>query len=86
MAQLTDQARDDLTAAIVKRLSNTRTPIPVGHQAVRAAVGTIDVELDAAEVAILAAVDAPTRSWLTANQHIARQIVEAVETKRREML
>ncbi|KKN02973.1 hypothetical protein LCGC14_1112370 [marine sediment metagenome] len=86
MAQLTEQAMDDLTAEIVKRLSSTRTVIPIGHQDVRAAVGVIDVEMNAAEVAILAAVDAPTRSWLTANQHIARRIVEAVEIKRREML
>lgn len=86
MAQLTDAPLDELTAKIVKALSNTRTPIPVGHQAVRACIGTIDVEMNATEVAILAAVEQPTRSWLTAHQGIARQIVEAVEAKRREML
>ena len=86
MPLLTSEARDTLTAEVVKRLSNTRTAIPISHQDVRAAVGTIDVELNTAEVAILAAVAAVTRSWLTANQHIARQIVEAVEAKRREML
>lgn len=86
MAQLTDAALNDLTVKFVKELSKTRTIIPVGHQVIRSMIGTIDTELNAAEVAILAGVDAPTRSWLTANQHIARQIVEAVETRRKEML
>ena len=86
MAQLTSEALGDITAAVVKRLSSLRTPIPVGHQQVRDAVGVMDVEMNTAEVSILAAVEQPTRSWLTAHPHIARQVVETVEAKRREML
>ncbi len=86
MAQLTNEALDTIAADIVDALSSTRAAVPVAHQDVRSAVEIIDVQLEAAEAAILAAVPSLTRSWLTANQTIARQVVEAVEAKRRELL
>lgn len=86
MARLTSDALDALTQAAVTALSAMREPIDVSHQAVRAAIGTIDQELESAETAILAAVAAGTRTWLVAHPKISRELVSWVEEKRKAAL
>jgi hypothetical protein len=86
MAQLDSATKDELTQAFLRALSRVSEPIPVSHQAVRAVVDTCDAELEAAETAILAALSPNARTWLTSNPRLARQIVVAIEAKRKEVL
>ncbi len=86
MALLDSETKDALAARIVKMLSQRLETVPLSHQAVRAGVDEFDVQLDATEQAILAALSSPAASWLTANPAIAREIVVLVETARKESL
>ena len=86
MAQLDAETKAQIVRAVLKALSARRVQIPVSHQAVETAVDTIDVELETAETAVLAAVPQATRDWLVAHQDIARELMAHVETKRKEVL
>lgn len=86
MAQLDVSTRAQIVRDVLKALCARREAIPVSHQAVETLVDTIDVELESAETAILAAVPQGTRDWLVAHQAIARELMAHVETKRKEVL
>lgn len=86
MAQLDAETRARIVRDVLKALCARREPIPVSHQAVEVVVATIDVELETAETAVLAAVPQGTRDWLVAHQNIARELVAHVETTRKEVL
>jgi hypothetical protein len=86
MAQLDASTRAQIVRDVLKALCARREPILVSHQAVEALVGTIDAELEAAEIAILAVVEPGTRDWLVAHQNIARELMAHVETRRKEVL
>jgi len=83
MAQLDSTTKDALTWRLLKVLSARREEIPLSHQQVRAGIDLFDTELESCEQAILAALATDVRTWLTAHQSIAREIVIAVEQARK---
>lgn len=86
MAQLDSATKDDLTRRLLKLLSDRWEKIPLSHQQVRAGIDLFDSELESCEQAILAALPANARAWLTAHQPIAREIIISVEQARKEEL
>jgi len=86
MAQLDSATKDALIRRLLKVLSARFEKIPLSHQQVRAGIDLFDSGLESCEQAILAALPSNARTWLTAHQPIAREIVIAVEQARKEEL
>lgn len=87
MAKLTTQQRREISADIQRRLSESRTPIPLNKANLASLIGLIDDQQEAAEAAIIQTVPAgPARQWLINNANLSRRFIEVVEAKRREVL
>jgi hypothetical protein len=87
MAKLTTEQRREISADIQRRLSESRTPIPLTKANLASLVGLIDDQMEAAETAIIQTVPTGTaRQWLVNNANLSRRFIETVEAKRRETL
>ena len=87
MATLASGEIDDLWADLMSEFSGSWTVVPFNKAKFRAGLEMIDAALETAEVSIFQAVsDADVRSWMQANQPIARLIIERVERRRKEAL
>lgn len=88
MASLTTQQLGEVKADIMRQWSRTRTPTPITKPELSSLLTIMDDELNAAEVAVIAAIPGahPGRQWLIDNQQIARQVLELVEAKRKDVL
>jgi len=86
MAQLTSDQKDALNAELQRQFSRRRDQIALTKSQLRYALDVFDAGMETAEGAILNDVSASARTWLVANQQLARYILEAVAQKRREVL
>lgn len=88
MASLTTQQLDEVHADIMRRWSRDQTPTPITKSELTSLLSIMDTELDAAEVAVITTIPGtnPGRQWLIDNQPIARQTLELVEAKRKDVL
>lgn len=86
MPSLSSEDILDVRAAIMSFYSSIRAEIPMTKPQLTALLTLVDGELNTAEVAIVVAIPSgPARDWLVANDHIGRDIMARVETKRRDV-
>jgi len=86
MAQMTSEQRDVLCAKLMRLFSQAWYPVSVSKSQLRAGIDVFDAGLEVAETSILGNVNAQVRTWLMANQTLARFVLESVAQKRREVL
>ena len=88
MANLTAQQINEVLAELMQRYSSIRKEIPVNKNQFNTwLTNTIDVEMEAAELSVFANTPAgDAKDWLQANQEIGREVMLAIEAKRREVL
>ena len=87
MAQLPSESIDQTCSGIMSEFSSLWTLIPISSVQLRALLVLIDQELDGAETDIIQALPAGTgKTWLVANQSLARGIMLDVLHKRKEVL
>ena len=86
MAQLTSEQRSELSADLQRLFSSIWAQVDLTKTQLDAAIAVFDAGMETAESAILSDVSAPARTWLLANQTLARFILEEVAQKRREVL
>lgn len=88
MANLTAQQIDEVLAELMQRYSSIRKEIPVNKNQFRTwLTDTVDVELEASELAIFANTPAgDAKDWLQANPEVGRDVMVAIEQKRLEVL
>ena len=88
MAQLTPAQLNEVHANIMRRWSRNHTATPITKSDLTTLLDIMDIELNSAEVAVITAIPGshPGRQWLIDNQPIARQAMELVEAKRKDVL
>jgi hypothetical protein len=88
MANLTAQQIDEVLADLMSHYSAILKEIPVTKTQFRAwLTNTVDVELDATEIDIFTNTPAgDAKDWLQANPEVGRDVMVAIEEKRREVL
>ncbi len=87
MPNLPDSDRSEIHTDVMDKWSNVRLPVPISKPELRALINLMDTELDTAEGSILGAIPAGVgKTWLVANQGIARQLLALIEKKRAEVL
>jgi hypothetical protein len=86
MAQLSSTQKDELCAELQRLFSAEWHPVDLTKAQLRVAVDVFDEGMETAESEILNSVSSSARTWLLANQTLARFILEEVAQKRREEL
>ena len=85
MAALPTAQLDEVHALIMSKYSGLRTEVPITKGQLRSLLVTMDAELDSAETSVFAALPAgPGKTWIQANQTIARDFMTDIERKRVE--
>ena len=88
MPVLPDTNRADVHAGTMDAWSvRGGVETPVTKSELRSLINLLDSQLDAAEGTALAAIPAGVgKTWLTANQGLARELMASIEKKRSEVL
>ena len=87
MAELDNNAKNELAADLMSKLSAIREPIVPNKGEFLAFISVVDTRLEETESNIVSDIPAgPAKDWLVANPQIARRMVEEIMKKRREEL
>lgn len=87
MPVLSQEQHDEVGTTFMRAMSRDHVLLPVTKpEELRALIDVFDSHADACEQAILDALPAGARAWLVANQAIARQLLEDVVAKRKDVL
>ncbi len=87
MPNLLDADRVAVHTDAMEKWSSSRTPTPVTKAELRSLINLLDSQLDTAEGTALAAIPAGAgKTWLVANQGLARELMASIEKKRAEVL
>lgn len=86
MAALTDTQKNEVFAELLREWSDVRQQTPLDKAGARDLLDTIDDEMNSAETAIFQALpNGSGKTWLQANQKIARTIIERIVQKRKKV-
>ena len=88
MASLTAQQINEVLTDLMQRYSSIRKEIPVNKNQFNTwLTNTVDVEMEAAELAIFQNTPAgDAKDWLQANPEVGRDVMTLIEQKRLEVL